>query len=111
MAGPILLKQLMTARRAWRLAFILGLLSLLAGIIFGVLYVDAELKHSNIASHPVWVDPPMTDSDIFFLHFPVRWLLFVGIVLLAATALRRLLIGAARYGRRKSGENTNQSTS
>ncbi len=98
------IKTIMIATRwAWRLIFILGVLSLLAGITASYLKIDVSFKHSNIASNPVWVDPPMTDWDKFILQFPSGWFFVIAIVLLTAMFLRALLIVTAKHGRQKSG--------
>jgi hypothetical protein len=88
----------MAVRRSQKLVVALGMLSLLIGIVSGILYVDSALKHGNVGSDPYWVDPPTTNFDRFILHFPVAWFLIFGFSLLVIALISALLAWASRTG-------------
>jgi hypothetical protein len=68
-----------------------GAIMLLSGFVGGWFSFDAALRHANVGSYPnaVWARwearNPMWDWDRFWIGFPVRYLIFSGLVLLAVS--------------------------
>jgi hypothetical protein len=80
----------MAVRRSQTIVAALGGVLLLMGIVSLYFSIGAELRHSNLGSSPYWIDPPMTDSERFWISFPKGWLLSGGAVFLFVAIVRAI---------------------
>jgi hypothetical protein len=77
----------------------LGMVLSLTGIVTGKFGFDAQLHHANIASAANWHDPPIKDSERYWMNFPARYFVIAGVALFV-TAIARAIVSTVRKSRR-----------
>ena len=86
---------LMVIRTSQAIIITLGTAVLGIGVVAVNYGVSAWLNHANVVSDSHWHDPPITDSERFWMNFPARYFVIASVALLV-TAIARAIAWSVR---------------